>query len=102
MSGKLNEQQWRFCYLTSFLIQFAFLRGYKLRYDDAYATSGHKINSMHYSHLAIDISLYDKDGKYLDKTEDHRFLGEFWESLDSECVWGGRWSDGNHYQYGHG
>lgn len=100
--GALNEKQWRFTYLTALLILYAFAKGYKLRYDDAYATTGHKFNSFHYKHLAVDFSLYDKDGKYLDKTEDHIFLGEFWESLDPECTWGGRFkhADGNHYSYG--
>ena len=102
--GKLNEYQWRFCYLTSFLIQYAFLKGYKLRYDDAYATSGHKVNSYHYKHLAVDFSLYDSEGNYCAKTEDHKFLGEFWESLDKNCTWGGRFShkDGNHYSFTEG
>jgi len=37
-------------------------------------------------------------------------LGEYWESLDPECTWGGRWDmetkteghqgDGNHFSYG--
>jgi len=47
--------------------------------------------------LAIDLNLF-KDGEYLTDTEDHRFLGEFWESLGG--TWGGRWDDGNHYSWG--
>jgi len=98
--GILNEKQWRFTYLTALLILYAFAKGYKLRYDAAYATTGHKFNSFHYKHLAVDFSLFDAEGNYLDKTEDHTFLGEFWESLDPECTWGGRFEDGNHYSYG--
>ena len=104
--GGLNEQQWRFCLLTSYLIQFANLKGYHVRYDDTYATSGHKINSKHYHHLAVDLPLFkvEDDGKikYFTKTEDYKFLGDYWEGLDPECVWGGRWDDGNHFQYTHG
>ena len=45
---------------------------------------------------------HHKLGEYLVETEDHRFLGEFWESLDPMCTWGGRFQDGNHYSFGEG
>ena len=96
----LNERQWRFCYLSSLLILHAFAKGYKARYDDAYATDGHIMGSYHYEHLALDLPLFDADGVYLTETEDYRFLGEYWESLDPECTWGGRFDDGNHFSYG--
>ena len=57
----------------------------------------HMKNSLHYEGLAIDIDLCDKNGKYLTTTEDHERFGEFWESLDPRCCWGGRFQDGNHY-----
>jgi len=53
-------------------------------------------NSLHKKCLAIDLELF-KGPKYLQKTEDHRELGEFWESLDPENSWGGHFKDGNHY-----
>jgi hypothetical protein len=56
----------------------------------------HMKNSLHYDGLAMDIDLF-KDGKYLTSTEDHRRFGEFWERLDKDCCWGGRFNDGNHY-----
>jgi len=61
----------------------------------------HMKNSLHYEGLAVDIDLF-KNGVYLDKTEDHKQFGEFWEGLDKDCSWGGRFCDGNHYsiQYG--
>jgi len=95
----LNEKQFRFTYLVSVLIQFAYSVGYTLSFGDAYAHDGHKMGSYHYRRLAIDLNLF-KDGKYLEKTEDHEPLGEFWESLDPECTWGGRFKDGNHYSFG--
>ena len=97
----LREKQSRFAYLVAILIQYAYVKGYELTFGDAYAKSGHILGSYHYKRLAIDFNLF-KDGVYLDKTEDHEFLGEFWESLDYLCVWGGRFSDGNHYSYGEG
>ena len=97
--GKLNEQQFRFTYLIALLILYAYAKGYTLTFGDARAKSGHKIGSFHYKGLAIDLNLF-KDGKYLISTEAHKPLGLFWESLDPECTWGGRFQDGNHYSYG--
>jgi hypothetical protein len=57
-------------------------------------------NSLHELLLALDLNLF-KDGKFLDKTEDHQFLGEYWESLHPLCRWGGRFKDGNHYSIEH-
>jgi hypothetical protein len=56
----------------------------------------HKENSLHYEGLAVDIDLFKGDA-YLTGTGDHRVFGEFWESLDVGCRWGGRFGDGNHY-----
>jgi D-alanyl-D-alanine carboxypeptidase-like protein len=55
-------------------------------------------NSLHEIGLAIDLNLF-RDGKYLDKTEDHRRLGERWEAMGG--AWGGRFGDGNHYSLEH-
>jgi hypothetical protein len=58
----------------------------------------HMKNSLHYEGLAVDIDLF-KDGKYLDRTDDHEVFGEYWKSLHPDCVWGGDFGspDGNHY-----
>ena len=56
----------------------------------------HCKNSLHWEGLAVDIDLF-KGKTYLISTEDHRPFGEFWESLDPDCAWGGRFLDGNHY-----
>lgn len=60
-------------------------------------------NSLHIQKLAIDLNLF-KDGEYLDSTEDHQRLGEWWEGqsfADIKCAWGGRFGDGNHYSIEH-
>lgn len=54
--------------------------------------------SLHVQRLAIDINLF-RGGKYLTRTEDHRPLGEWWESIGG--TWGGRFNDGNHYSLEH-
>lgn len=101
----LLQKQQEFVLMISQLIQFAYQNGYRLSVGDAYRDPrlhgeigvkkgyGHP-KSAHKQRLAMDLNLF-KDGKYLDKTEDHRFLGEYWESLGG--AWGGRFEDGNHY-----
>jgi hypothetical protein len=59
----------------------------------------HKSGSKHYIKAAADLNLF-KSGQYYNKTEDHLEFGEYWESIGG--VWGGRWNDGNHYQWGEG
>ena len=58
------------------------------------SSSNHKIR------LAIDLNLFI-DEKYQTTTEAHKPLGEFWESLDPDCAWGGHFNDGNHYSFSH-
>ncbi len=62
--------------------------------------TGHMKNSLHYSGCAGDLILY-KDGVFQVGTETHQPLGEYWESLDSNCKWGGYFKppDGNHYSF---
>lgn len=93
----LNSKQFKFTKAVSLLIQFADQKGYTLTFGDAWAKTGHKKNSKHYSRLAVDFNLF-KDGVYLNKTSDHQELGEFWESIGGS--WGGRFNDGNHYSWG--
>ncbi|MBA7495774.1 hypothetical protein ES702_06363 [subsurface metagenome] len=95
----LRKDQSKFVHMVALLILFAYQKGYELTFGDAYAHDGHKANSFHYKRLAIDLNLF-KGGKYLSKTEDHKELGEFWESIGGS--WGGHWDDGNHYSYGEG
>jgi hypothetical protein len=57
-------------------------------------------NSLHLVGLAIDINLFDVNGKYLVNTSDHKFAGEYWKSLHPLARWGGDFkpkADGNHY-----
>jgi len=122
----LRKKQSKFALMVAQLVFFALSKGYELTYGDTWASSQdeilkilnkilphsddfpyslrmemckifsrHSKNSKHPSRLAIDLNLF-KDGKYLTKTEDHRPLGEFWQSLGG--TWGGDWDDGNHYQ----
>jgi hypothetical protein len=92
----LRERQSQFAKAVPLLILCAYELGYEITLGDACATTGHMKNSLHYIRLAIDLNLF-KDGKFLTQTEDHRKLGEFWESIGGS--WGGRFNDGNHYSF---
>ena len=96
--GVLRQKQSRFAHMVPLLILFAYEKGYEITLGDAYATRGHMANSLHYKRLAIDLNLFS-GGVYLETTEDHRELGEFWESIGGS--WGGRFKDGNHYSLEH-
>jgi len=96
----LRKKQSKFVCLVGKLIAWAYNHGYELTFGDAWAHDRHKKNSNHYIRLAIDLNLF-LNGKYLTSTEDHRPLGEYWESLDPACRWGGRFNDGNHYSLEH-
>jgi len=104
---KLSEKQQEFTLMVSQLISWAYYKGYRLTFGDAYrdprvfGKKGEKVGygkaaSNHKSRLAIDLNLF-KDGEYLGLTKDHEVLGEYWELLGGS--WGGRYNDGNHYEY---
>lgn len=111
MSETLGQKQRRFTRMLADLINFAYANGYELTVGDAYRDPrlhgemgvkkgyGHA-SSNHKQRLAMDFNLF-KDGKFLQSTEDHRPLGEYWESIGGS--WGGRFSnpDGNHYSVEH-
>ena len=107
----LIEIQQAFTKLVAALILYAHEKGYGFTFGEAlrppelaklYAKQGKGIrNSLHCIGLAIDLNLF-KNNQYLDSTEAHRPLGEYWESLARPgltTVWGGRFKkpDGNHY-----
>ena len=97
----LRQKQSKFVRMVADLIIFAYDNGYELTFGDAYVSTrtGHKKFSLHYDRLAVDFNLF-KDGEWLEDTEDHRLLGEHWESIGG--AWGGRFGDGNHYSLAHG
>ena len=109
----LGKKQELFTRGIALLIQYATFRGYEVRFGEverskAEATRKGFPNSNHTRRLAADLHLF-KDGKYLSKTSDHTYLGEFWEDLTGEYsgehitfAWGGRFKDGNHYSLKHG
>ena len=57
--------------------------------------------SLHRDGLALDLVLF-REGIPLTDSEMYLELGEFWESLDILCAWGGRFNDGGHFSIIHG
>jgi len=113
MSETLGQKQRRFTRLVGLLIEWAYKQGYELTFGDAYrspeqakqnaATGKGIINSLHCERLAIDVNLFI-DGVYQTDSAAYEPLGAFWESLGSDCAWGGRFKrpDGNHFSVRHG
>lgn len=105
----LGSKQRKFTLMIAQLIQWAYEQGYELTVGDAYRdprlhgqvgeSKGYGSDvSLHKQRLAMDLNLF-KDGKFLTSTEDHKPLGEKWESMGGS--WGGRFNDGNHYSLEH-
>lgn len=104
----LRQKQSKFARMVADLIIQAEVMGYEVTLGDAFrdprlhGAMGEKkgygaANSFHKQRLAIDLNLF-KDGQYLEGTEAHKPLGEWWESQGGS--WGGRFKDGNHYSLG--
>lgn len=97
----LRQVQSRFAFMVALLLIKAKSLGYEFTFGESYDddNTGHMKGSLHYIRLAQDLNLF-KDGKFLDINEDHKPLGEWWESIGG--AWGGRFSDGNHYSLAYG
>lgn len=110
MSETLRQKQSRFARMVADLIIKAYDLNLAVTFGDAYRDPrlhgaigvkqgyGHS-KSCHKLRLAIDLNLFNKGGEFLQTTEDHRELGEFWESIGG--TWGGRFNDANHYSLEH-
>lgn len=105
----LRKLQSEFAHLIPSLITYARALGYEVTLGDAFRDPrvhgeigekkgyGHS-KSAHKLRLALDLNLF-KDGVYLEGTEAHRELGEWWEQQHPLARWGGRFNDGNHYSF---
>lgn len=105
----LLETQVAFTSLVPRLIDKAFASGFEVTLGDAYrdprvhGVPGVKMGyshpkSGHKNRLAIDLNLF-VDGTFVQSTEVHKTLGEWWEQQHPLARWGGRFNDGNHYSF---
>ena len=108
---ELYNRQITFTKNAAALILFIYSKGYACTFGDAFrsseqaalnAASGKGIkNSLHCQRLAIDLNLFDSDGKYLTEKEDYKQFGDFWKSLSLHNRWGGDFVhlvDSNHFE----
>lgn len=103
----LRQVQSEFAALVPRLIDKAIELGYFVTLGDAYRDPrvpyGHMF-SAHKKRLAIDLNLFkdidgDGDVDFLETTDAHKELGEWWEQQHPLARWGGRFRDGNHYSF---
>lgn len=105
----LRETQSEFAALVPRLIDKALSLGNQVTLGDAFrdwrvhGTVGTKLGyghskSVHKIRLAIDLNLF-RNGVFMDSTEAHKELGEWWEKQHPLARWGGRFKDGNHYSF---
>jgi len=112
----LRVLQWEFLPDIASLIVFANMNGYRTRTGDffrderSHGKYGEKVGyaskySNHKLGIAGDVLIFtdhDPDDDldewtYEKDTAAYAELGAHWESLREENVWGGHWSDGNHF-----
>lgn len=97
----LHDEQSIFSENVGKLIDFIYREGYQCTLGEAwrskdqaiiYAKQGKGIkDSLHCDRLAIDLNLFDDKGKYLKDFKDYEYIGTYWESLNTDNEWGGRW-----------
>lgn len=112
----LGDRQRRFVRDLGLLIAYAYERGFELTSGEGYRseeqqqiyvrTGASKVDhSLHQDKLAHDFNVF-RDGVWLRTSEPIRPLGEYWESINPDNIWGGsfprlyntKFSDGNHFE----
>lgn len=114
----LSEKRRRFTRDLSDLIAYAFASGYEVQLEEVVrrktvaeenATTGKGIaNSLHLIGLAADLSLF-VHGEYQQDSSAYRQLGVYWEQMEGDHCWGGRFKDkqgnpapdGGHFSISH-
>jgi len=102
------EKQAKFAGMVARLILQAEAMGYQVTLGEAWRSDFEAARlmaarkgvrrSLHCERLAVDLNLF-RGGVWLLASEDHRPLGEWFESIGG--AWGGRFGDGNHYSLEH-
>ena len=107
----LGEKQRLFARLLADFVLRIYALGYEVTFGDAYrdprlhgelgeAKGYGAPSSCHKLRLAVNLNLF-KNGKFLSATEDHKPLGQVWQSMHPLARWGGQFNDGNHYSFEH-
>ena len=117
--SELLQKQFLFCRCLGKWIEEVHRRGYvctiaeagvqrsrKSRMRIPFKDGVHMRHSLHYVRLAADMNLFVRDGgslRWITNGDDPAWteMGEYWESLDPLCTWGGRFDDANHLSITH-
>jgi len=107
----LHQKQTVFVLNVIQLLEFIFSKGYSVTFGETYRTPEQAklnaqkgigiVDSLHCKRLAIDLNLFDPQGNYLTKSNDHEPFGLYWQSLHPHNRWGGlfkKLKDGCHYE----
>jgi hypothetical protein len=110
----LSKKQQRFTECICTLIAYGIGKGYAFTVGDFYRDPrvhgkvGEKKSyaaskSVHKVRLAADLNLF-VGGHYITDGDHPAYveLGEFWEGIDPDARWGGRFRDANHFSFQHG
>ena len=96
------RRRWSYLFCEKLLPKVKELTGCDYALDETanHQGTGHRPGSLHYDGCAGDLLLF-RNGVWLKDTEHYKLIGEFWESLDKDCHWGGHFSkpDGDHFSY---
>lgn len=109
----VGQKQELFMRLMPRLVDYVHSLGFEVRGGDLFRDPrvhgalgvkmgyGHP-KSAHKLKIAIDLNLF-KNGAFIEDTEAHRPIGEWWKRQHELCRWGGDFSkpDGNHYSLFH-
>ena len=99
----LRQKQSDFVRSLGKLIDYAYGRGYEFTIGDAYRDPRvvfpySSPNSAHRQRLAVNLNLFVK-GEWITSstTPEYEDIGGYWESIGG--IWGGRFNDGNHFEW---
>lgn len=98
----LRQKQSLFAINVSRLIAYAYEQGYELTFGEVLRTSEQQqiyvnigrsktLNSRHLLKLAVDFNLF-KNGILLSKPIEYKPMGDYWEALYPDNIWGGDWN----------
>ena len=107
----LSQQQQQFTKDVAHLIEYIYSQGYSATLGECYrpqemaqiyAKEGKGIvDSLHCQKLAVDLNIFNKDGVYITDFKEYEIFGVYWEQIDSQNRWGGRFKpriDSDHFE----
>lgn len=106
----LHEKQSIFVQNIVHLMNYIYSNGYSCTFGEAYRTAEQAeiyakegkgiINSLHCKRLAIDLNIFDTNGKLFETADQYKKFGDYWHSLHAMNRWGGIFqrTDSDHFE----